>query len=250
MKTNGDKLFTVGRFAKLAGVSIRTLRYYDEKGLLKPSGHRESGYRLYSLHDLVRLEQITTLKFLGLSLEQIREVLAGEQMKLEHVLQLQKQIVDEKIRHLSIVARALEHTGESLQNSTEINWKNLVHIIRVVTMKNSQEWVAKFYTPEQLEKIQSGYTQEQIEESQKQWSGLIEEVRANLDKDPASPEIQPLVDRWQALIQGFTRGDAGIGNSLNTLYAHIDSAPPEFREYHNRNKEVYAFMQKAIEARR
>ncbi len=243
-------MFTIGQFAKLAGVTIRTLRYYDQKGLLKPGGYRESGYRMYSLGDLPKLEQILTLKFLGLSLGQIGDVLLHGPSDLGHMLDLQRQIVEEHIRHLTVVARALEDAGESLRKSMNIDWKDFVHIIRVVKMKNSQEWVEKFYTPEQLDKIQSGYTQEQIEESQKQWNDLIEEVRANLGKDPASPDVQPLVDRWQALIKGFTRGDAGIAGSLNNLYAHIDSAPAEFREYHNRNKEVYAFMEKAMASRR
>lgn len=249
MATDGNTFLTVGRFAAMAGVTIRTLRYYDEKGLLKPSGHRESGYRLYTMDDLFTLEQILTLKFLGLSLADIRKVLRRGEKELGSVLALQKQIVEDRQRHLDLVRQALERAGASVQDGRDMNWSDIIHIIKVVKMEQSKKWVEKFYTPEQLEKIQSGFTQEQIEQSQREWNELIDEVRANMDKDPASPELQPLVDRWQALINAFTKGDTGIRSSLNTLYATMDSAPAEFREYHNRNRDVYAFMQKAIDAR-
>jgi DNA-binding transcriptional MerR regulator len=56
-------------------VSIRTLRYYDKVGLLSPSQYTEAGYRLYTDADLLRLQQILALKFLGFSLEEIKHCL-------------------------------------------------------------------------------------------------------------------------------------------------------------------------------
>ena len=64
-------LYQAHEFAELAGVTIRTLHHYDRLGLLKPSRRTEAGYRLYSESDLVRLEQIIVLKFLGLPLKRI-----------------------------------------------------------------------------------------------------------------------------------------------------------------------------------
>jgi DNA-binding transcriptional MerR regulator len=55
----------------MAGLTVRTLRYYDQIGLFRPSGHSDSGYRLYTQTDITRLQQILSLKELGLSLEQI-----------------------------------------------------------------------------------------------------------------------------------------------------------------------------------
>ena len=59
-------------FARLAGVTVRTLHHYDRIGLLKPSSYTSAGYRLYRKQDLIRLQQIVTLKFIGFSLNQIR----------------------------------------------------------------------------------------------------------------------------------------------------------------------------------
>jgi DNA-binding transcriptional MerR regulator len=59
----------VGDLAKQTAVSVRTLHYYDEIGLLSPSGRTESGYRLYATQDIVRLQQIVSLRQIGFSLE-------------------------------------------------------------------------------------------------------------------------------------------------------------------------------------
>lgn len=60
----------VGELAKLTGLTIRTLRFYDQIGLFSPSAHSDSGHRLYNEADLSRLQQILSLKELGLSLEE------------------------------------------------------------------------------------------------------------------------------------------------------------------------------------
>ena len=78
MKPKTDKLYPPHEFAALAGVTVRALHHYDRVGLLKPLTRTDAGYRLYSERDLVRLEQIVLLKFLGFSLRQIGELLADD----------------------------------------------------------------------------------------------------------------------------------------------------------------------------
>ena len=68
---------TISQIAKLSGISVRTLQYYDEIGLLKPSNLSESGYRLYDEEALGKLQQILTLKELDFSLKEIQQLLSG-----------------------------------------------------------------------------------------------------------------------------------------------------------------------------
>ena len=82
-------LFQAHEFSTLAGVTIRTLHHYDPLGLLKPSKRTGAGYRLYSENDLVRLEQIIVLKFLGLPLKRIKELVDRKALELPCVLRLQ-----------------------------------------------------------------------------------------------------------------------------------------------------------------
>src|SRR6516164_39886 len=65
----------VGELARRTGLTIRTLHYYDEIGLLKPSLHTEAGHRLYAAEDIARLQQVISLRQLGFSLEEVRNCL-------------------------------------------------------------------------------------------------------------------------------------------------------------------------------
>jgi len=68
-------MYKVGELAKLAGVTVRTIRYYDEKGLLKTHERTHGGQRIYSEADLVYLKRITELKRLGFALEEIKDII-------------------------------------------------------------------------------------------------------------------------------------------------------------------------------
>ena len=59
-----EKMYTAGEIAKMAGVSLKTIRFYDAKGLLKPVTHSEAGYRYYNRNSVVALQKILMLKYL------------------------------------------------------------------------------------------------------------------------------------------------------------------------------------------
>src|SRR6185437_7608925 len=87
----------VGEIARRTGISIRTLRYYDEVGLLPPSARTEAGYRLYRSSDITRLQQIRSLRQLGFSLTEVRECLAQPDSSLLGALELQIERLGEQI---------------------------------------------------------------------------------------------------------------------------------------------------------
>lgn len=87
----------VGDLAKQTGVSVRTLHYYDEIGLLSPSHRTEAGYRLYGEDDIIRWQQIVSLRQIGFFLEQIWECLEQEQFSPHQVVQLHLSQLKEQI---------------------------------------------------------------------------------------------------------------------------------------------------------
>src|SRR5262245_64788446 len=79
---NGEPYLQIGEVAERTCVTQRTLRFYEEKGLLKPPSRMEGGFRLYSEDDVRRVEQIKQLqKLLGLSLAEIKELIEAEEVK-------------------------------------------------------------------------------------------------------------------------------------------------------------------------
>src|SRR5437879_12134477 len=101
MKNSTVTVYRASEFGGRAGVTVRALHHYDRLGLLKPSGRTASGYRLYSDRDLVRLEQIVALKFIGFPLSHIRDLLHGKDMDLSAMLRQQRQIIADQSDRLA-----------------------------------------------------------------------------------------------------------------------------------------------------
>ncbi len=207
----------VGDLAKQTGVSVRTLHYYDEIGLLSPSRRTETGYRLYIEDDIIRLQQIVSLRQIGFSLEQIRECLEQSQFSPHHVVQLHLSKLKEQMELQQQLYARLEAIAAHLQSAETISIEEFIQLIEVTMM------VENYYTPEQLDYLQERRQivgEERIRQVEAQWQELIEQARTAMqnDIDPTSEAVQKLARRSQELIQEFTGGDAGIERSLNQMY--------------------------------
>ena len=139
-----QRFYHSGQFAELASVSVRTLRYYDKIRLLSPSQYTESGYRLYTSRDFLRLQNILALKFLGFSLEEIRVLLQTGPKRLEEVLAQQKAMMEEKRDQLETIIQAIGET-ERLLHTNRCNWESIVKVIQVIQMgQHNEHWTAKY----------------------------------------------------------------------------------------------------------
>ncbi|MEW9093644.1 MAG: MerR family transcriptional regulator [Clostridiaceae bacterium] len=144
MYKEGEELYTVGQFAKKAGVTIRTLRFYDKINLLKPSNYNELGYRLYNKQNFGRLQKILTLKFIGLSLEEIGDIMKYDidDKDFKKSLNIQKKIIEEKIDHMFNVLKAIDETLIMVQKEDNLNWDKFVNVINLINMDN--KWIEQY----------------------------------------------------------------------------------------------------------
>lgn len=116
---------TIGEVAKLLGTTVKTVRYYDDIALLKPSSHSEGGHRLYTPEDISQLRLITTLRYLDFGIDEIRQVMDGE-IQLTTALNWQIEALETQVSTLtnmiSILRQAKEHdsTGTSLHYMNEL----------------------------------------------------------------------------------------------------------------------------------
>ena len=109
-----DQYYTTGEFARMAHVTIRTIRYYDKKGLLKPSFINESGYRMYSDEDFLKLQKILSLKYLGFSLNEIGNMTIHDtSADILKSLKMQIGLVHKKMENLEQMEKALQNTTDS-----------------------------------------------------------------------------------------------------------------------------------------
>lgn len=137
-------LYRTGEFAEKAGVTTRTLRYYERFGLLIPEHRSESGQRLYSKEDFVRLQQIVTLKFVGFSLQQIRRIVDNKDIELPALLSMQREWIERKIWNLQLAVQAVKEAERSVEEGAGNYVDKLQKIIRVMEMEMNRDWPDEF----------------------------------------------------------------------------------------------------------
>ena len=180
---------------------MRTLHHYHRLGLVQPSARTEAGYRLYGQPDLLRLQQVLTLRCLGLPLRRIREVLDGVGFDVAASLRIQRHALRERIEELQRVEWAIGNALSTQERSGAWDW-NLVLAAAEAAGNSGGNLMEQYYTPEQVAQfaeLRSETPPEEIKAVEREWTTLLSEVRASRDLDPASPEAKALAVRWDAL---------------------------------------------------
>ncbi len=245
------RLYRTREFAELAGVTVRTLHHYDRLGLLKPSGRTAAGYRLYGGKDLARLQQIVTLKFIGLPLAQIKDLLGSRTFDLGSTLRLQREIMQEKRRQFDAALAAIAHAERTISGNGP-DWDALRRIVEVIEMQSNMDWTRKYYSEEAKAKIaeRNAADPDAAERGQHDWAVLIADVERAL-REGISPESEcghTLAARWKALIHAFTGGNAEVEAGLKGLYSDQQNWPATFKKPYS--DEVGDFICRAGAARK
>lgn len=115
------KQHTIGEVAETAGVSVRTLRHYDELGLLTPAARSAKGYRLYGDAELARLQQILIHRALGMPLESIRRVLDDPDFDRPAALRRQRQELAARVRRSERMIATIDRTLASLERGERVD---------------------------------------------------------------------------------------------------------------------------------
>ena len=249
MEEKRERLYRASEFAAVAGVTVRTLHHYDRAGLLRPTARTGAGYRLYGAREFARLQQILTLKFIGLPLEEIGRLLGRRALDLGETLRLQREALTEKRRQLDMALRAVEEAERVASGGGAPDWEAFRKIVEVITMQHDTEWMKKYYTEEQLADLARRGTPEVLERGQREWQKLLGEVETAVAEglDPASERARALAARWEGLIEEFTGGDPGIRENLRRLYADQANWPSTFQKPYG--DDAAAFISKVRAAR-
>lgn len=250
-------VYRIQAFAELAGVTVRALHHYDRLALLKPKRTR-TGYRVYSASDLERLEQIVALKFLGLPLKQIKGVLDRDARSLVDVLRAQRRALEQTRRQLDKAIRAIADAEQSIKPGRPAESAVMKRIIEVIEMADQSEEMRKYYTDEawaELTRRREAMTEKLREiamEGTRRWQALYKDIVASLDAEPAGPVAQALLDRWKALVDEFTGGNAAIKEGLGRAWNDRDNWSEGMKKSSEAfgDPRVWEFVHKAAAARK
>ena len=138
-KESGGVYYSSGEFARMAQITVRTVRYYDIQNILKPSLVTPTGARFYTEEDFARLQQIMLLKYLGFSLDDIRELTVNDSdySYLEHSLEQQQNLVRDRIEQLQLVEQAIGETVTEIRQQQNVDWNRMRELIHLTGMENS-----------------------------------------------------------------------------------------------------------------
>lgn len=194
---------SISEAARRTGVSVRTLRYYDEICLLKPSEVSEAGYRFYDDHAMETLQQILFYRELGVGLEQIGVILRAPDNDRMQALQKHRQLLLLKRQRLDDMLRLVDETigGKNMYNETPRPTQAELEAVKAQYAKEAEErWGSTEAFRESKEKHQH-YTAEQEAVIQADAEDIFRAF--SICGDPSGPEAQALVRRWQEHITRY-----------------------------------------------
>lgn len=225
-------------------MTVRTLRFYDKVGLLAPSATTEAGYRLYAEQDLLTLQHILALKFLGFSLQEIKRCLGGP-TQVEEMLARQRQMMQAKRLQLDAILSAIG-SAEKLISAGRCDAEAIIRVITVMQMEQKREWVKKHFSDEQIQKMDTlsaasyseearqklaarEWTEADQERVSAQWAHVASESQrlAEAGEDPAGEEGQALAKLKNDLLFAFTQGDPEITAGLAKFWDSHNALPAE-----------------------
>ncbi len=226
--------YRVAEFARMGGVTVRALQYYDRLDLLKPSHVSDTGYRLYEATDLLQLQQIVTLKWMGFALSEIKQILDGDRYDLHKSLCIQQQAVDEKIARLQQASQALARAISATEAADvdELDGETIAAIIHGVTMPEQNAWTRHYFSDTAFAGIQArglNFTPADQERAQAAWQAIFDAFGRHRHEAPDSPAVQAIAAQMNDLLEGFTGGDPEAWTGLERVYADKEKMPAAYR---------------------
>lgn len=235
----------ISEVAKLTGITVRTLHYYDEIGLLKPSEITEAGYRLYSREDLEILQQILFFRELDFPLSQIKEIMNNPNYDKEEALKKQKELLIQQRQRIEGLIKLIEKRieGDNNMSFKEFDMNEIEENKRKYAKEVKERWgTSKAY--EESEKKTSSYNKEKWGDINQETSEIFKGFAELRNSDPGSEEVQELVRRWQKYItDNFYTCTNEILSGLGLMYVE----DKRFKENLDKNGEGTAkLMEEAI----
>ena len=174
---------TVKDVSEITGVSIRTLRYYDEIGLLKPTALTEAGYRLYDSKALEKLQEIMFFRELEIPLTDIKKIMDNPNYDKEQALLAQKSLLEQKRNRLNGIIELITDVMKGVNTmsfgafSNEEVQKMVDHTLECMSKESLDEQVQKYGSMEKYkEHLVSGFANEQAAADLLKWYGSKEKV--------------------------------------------------------------------------
>ncbi len=239
--------YSTGEVSKKLGISVRTLRYYDQISLITPSFKNDNGNRHYSDEDILTIEKITILKNLALPLEDIKKVLS--KVTIKQLLNVHRDSLKDKIQDLEASVLHTNTLLNILHMDGDLNWEQLILIIK--NSEGSQQkkniaWSSYFHEDEQALMTTRLPKMEQNDGHTAKWINIIRRIELCLSNNtsPTSEEGQIIAEDVLLLSEEAFGGDRELEEKFwNVRRSAADS---ESLNLYPIREEVITFLEDAM----
>jgi DNA-binding transcriptional MerR regulator len=227
----------IGDLAKRTRLSVRTLHYYEEVGLLRPSARTEAGHRLYTEDDVVRLQRILSLRQLGFALEDIRRCLDQDDYALAPLIDLHLKQLREQIAMQQALYQRLSRLRGRLRDGEN------VPVTQFIETMEAMMQIEKYLTPEQIATLSAAHG-EHREANVAAFKSFVDQLRAHQQagREPGDPAVQAMLAQRRALVANTTLDDPALAQGLQRMI----STEPEIRDRFGLDDALLAYLGEAV----
>jgi len=246
--------YTVKQLSDLAGVTIRTLHYYDEIGLLKPSSYGENGYRYYGDESLLRLQQILFYRELDLPLDQVKQIMGSPDFDLMSALESHKEELRKRIAQMERLIATVDDTILHLKGRKEMSKRQFFEAFSDEQQAEYEKEAMQMYDPATVKaanKKWKNYTTVEKQRIGDEGNAVYEHLLLAMPKGASSPEAQAGVERWRRHLEYFwvPNDDQLLGlvdryNIDPRFKANFDKIDPKLAEFMRDAVKVYVSARK------
>lgn len=227
--------YTVKKLAKLSDVSVRTLHFYDEIGLLKPAYYGENNYRYYEEPQLLMLQQILFFRELGFQLNDIRRIISSPDFDKLETLESHRKILENNLVQTKQLLETVDKTIAHLRGNQPMKLEEIFHGFNAEKQKLYADFLVDSGVSQDVintveDKVKN-WTKEQWLENKRQGdqihAELVEAINKNLS--PSSPEVQKIIKKHYQMTKLFWTPTRESYIGLSQLYA----SHPDFVKFYN-----------------
>jgi len=237
--------YTVAKLAKISGVSVRTLHWYDEVGLLKPAYYASNGYRYYEEEQLLILQQILFFRELGFELKQIQKLLVRSDFNKIVALTSHRKVLMKNLARSRKLVKTIDATIEHLQGTKKMKESEIYYgFSKEKQAEYEKQLIERFGDKVKVSIAEShqnskNWTKADWEMSKKEFDGICQELTKLIEKrrKANSQEVQIVVRRHYQFIRKFWtptkesyagHGQFIIESNLRNVYEAFHPQLPEF----------------------
>lgn len=248
-------MLTVKQLSRLAGITPRTLHYYDEIGLLKPARVGENGYRYYGDESLLRLQQILLYRELDMPLDRIRQIMGRRDFDILSALEGHKDDLRGRVARLERLIATVDDTILHIKGKKEMSQKKLFEPFTEEQQAKYEEEAARMYDPQTVKDSNDRWRRYTPADKQRildEGNAVYQDLVAAMPQGAASPQAQACVARWRKHMEYFWVPDLDQLLGLADLYndeprfkANFDRIDPRLASFMREAVRVYVKDQKA-----